>query len=713
MPSAFEWNANIAGDERRLLLERIMQLPAWARGDDNAANLDVKPLRGHGGLYRLRSGKLRAIFQRLGKAVILHRVDRRGDAYADHELDAIRLVRSGQGLRVLGRPRSASPSREQPRKRISEAPRRPREPITNPLSVFSDSELLSAGLTGGAVTAARLVPAGVSPDETEALAEEAAAVRQRLAELWERPEVLLNALASGELAELEGLFAMGESEAEVRLDAQDSRADFIRVTSPDSFEAILDEPIERWMLYLHPSQRQPVEWEAAGPARIRGAAGTGKTVVALHRARALAEQGRGRVLLTTFVSTLPKVWQGLFAVWAPELGDRLEIRTLDQVALELHRASGGSGQPADDDWLLGIIAELHGGEDERFGGLSAYGLYEELEHVVAGRRLDEPDGYYALPRIGRGTPLRREAREQVWHAYQAYVDRQDAEQRYAFSTLRMSALEALEDGAVRRRYAAVIVDEAQDLTEVGARLVARLAGGGQRPDVTFVGDGQQSIYPGGFTMGSLGIDIRGRSAVLRRNWRNAYPVWVAANALLEGEAFADLDDQVAARSSDDEPLPVRDGATPLLHVYDGPINEAAEWLASVVHDDLSAGVDPGDCCVLAPTRGPLRALERALTSAGIAFQRLERYEGEHGDGLWLGTFHRAKGLEFKRVFLFGLDAASWPPQMPGLSDEAQRSLRARWLRAAFVAMTRARDRLEVVVPGEPAAELARASWAFD
>ena len=139
---------------------------------------------------------------------------------------------------------------------------------------------------------------------------------------------------------------------------------------------------------------------------------------------------------------------------------------------------------------------------------------------------------------------------------------------------------------MRRRYAAVVVDEAQDLTEVGARLVAQLAGGGDRPDVTFVGDGQQSIYPGGFTMGSLGLDVRGRSAVLRRNWRNAYPVWVAAKALLEGEAFEDLDDEPAPRSPDDEPLPVRDGPTPLLHVYDGSTPEAAEWLAAVVKNDL-------------------------------------------------------------------------------------------------------------------------------
>ena len=715
VPTTFRWDASFAEGERRLVLDRILRLPGWARGDSSAANLDIKPLRGHGGLYRLRSGRLRAIFQRLGEAIIIHRVDRRGDAYEDHDLDAIRLVRSGDGLRALEPARRTEPAtaRTATPTKDRHLPRARPATLTNPLSIFTDAELRQAGLTVAAIDAARRIPAGVAPDDSEALAAQAPAIRQRVVELWERPKLLLDALQHQQPDEMPALLNLSEEEARRRLSAEDSLTGFVEITSAASFEAILDQPIERWMLYLHASQRRPVEWSATGPARIRGAAGTGKTVVALHRARALAERRQGTVLLTTFVSTLPKVWRGLFAFWAPQIADVLQIRTLDQIALELHHAAGGAGQPADEDWLLNVVQDLHGHDDARYGGLSAFALYEELEHVVAGRRLDDADSYYALPRTGRGTPLRRAAREQVWLAYEAYVDRQDAEQRYSFSTLRRSALDALQDGAVRRRYAAVVVDEAQDLTEVGARLVAQLAGGGDRPDVTFVGDGQQSIYPGGFTMGSLGLDVRGRSAVLRRNWRNAYPVWVAAKALLEGEAFEDLDDEPAPRSPDDEPLPVRDGPTPLLHVYDGSTPEAAEWLAAVVKNDLAAGIDPGDCAVLAPSRGPLRALERALTSAAVSFQRLERYEGQHADAVWLGTFHRAKGLEFKRVFVFGLDAQTWPPRLPGLSDDAQAAIRARWLRAAFVAMTRARDWLEVVVPGEPAVELQRAAWAFD
>ena len=715
VPNTFEWDATFEQGERRLVLDRILRLPDWSGGDASAANLDIKHLRGHSGLYRLRSGQLRVIFQRLSASIIVHRVDRRGDAYDDRDLDAIRLVRSGDGLRALepARPAEPTPPRSVPTMDWREARQQP-IPRTNPVSIFTDQELRDAGLTDTAITAVRHIPPGVAPDASDAMAGQSPAIRQRVVELWERPTLLLNALQHAQDAEqLRALIDLADDEASERLAAQDSLSGFVEITSTESFEAILDQPIERWMLYLHPSQRRPVDWAAQGPARIRGAAGTGKTVVALHRARALAQRRQGTVLLTTFVSTLPKVWRGLFAFWAPELADTLEIRTLDQIALELHHAAGGAGQPADEDWLLNVVQELHDANHARFGGLSSFALYEELEHVVAGRRLDDRDSYYALPRTGRGTPLRRPAREQVWLVYEAYLERQDAEQRYSFSTLRRSALDALQEGAVRRRYAAVVVDEAQDLTEVGARLVAQLAGGGHRPDVTFVGDGQQSIYPGGFTMGSLGLNVRGRSAVLRRNWRNAYPVWVAANALLEGEAFDDLDDDTAPRKPSEEPLPVRDGPTPLLHIYDGPAAEAADWLAQVVTDDLARGIDPGDCAVLAPSRGPLRALERALTSAAVPFRRLERYEGEHADAVWLGTFHRAKGLEFKRVFVFGLDAATWPPKVPGLSDEAQAALRARWLRAAFVAMTRARDWLEIVVPGEPSTELLRAAWAFD
>ena len=231
-----------------------------------------------------------------------------------------------------------------------------------------------------------------------------------------------------------------------------------------------------------------------------------------------------------------------------------------------------------------------------------------------------------------------------------------------------------------------------------------LAGGGDRPALTLVGDGQQSIYPGGFSLRSLGIEVRGRSFVLRTNWRNSADVWLAACAFIGGDEFDDLEDELSSRPDDEVPYTVRPGPPPRLHrVADA--KEAADCVVALVVEDLEMGANPGDGVVLAPTNASAAVLETALRQAGVPVRRLERYAGEHADAVWVGTFHRSKGLEFKRVYIAGLDANSWPPRIPGLEPQAQQDADGRATRAAFVAMTRARDQLDIVTAGEPARQL--------
>jgi superfamily I DNA/RNA helicase len=212
----------------------------------------------------------------------------------------------------------------------------------------------------------------------------------------------------------------------------------------------------------------------------------------------------------------------------------------------------------------------------------------------------------------------------------------------------------------------VVIDEAQDLTEVGIRLLAAIAGGGTRPAITIVGDGQQSLYPGGFSLRSVGIDVRGRAFALKVNWRNTFAIWQAAQAFIAGDAFDDLEDVDAVlRSPDDTPMPVRDGVPPRLHVIEGGSDQELGWLSLLVADDIEAGADPGDCAVLAPSRDLARRAAAALNAAGIRSAQMQRYRGQHGDAVWIGTFFRAKGLEFKRVYIVGLNTGAWPRARSG------------------------------------------------
>src|SRR4029077_19230144 len=85
----------------------------------------------------------------------------------------------------------------------------------------------------------------------------------------------------------------------------DAQRRFRVMANVEELTRALDFPWEKWTVFLHPEQRQWVERDYAGPARVSGSAGTGKTIVALHRAAHLARKfPDGRVLLTTFSDAL-------------------------------------------------------------------------------------------------------------------------------------------------------------------------------------------------------------------------------------------------------------------------------------------------------------------------------------------------------------------------------------------------------------------------
>ena len=158
-----------------------------------------------------------------------------------------------------------------------------------------------------------------------------------LADLWERPGHHVGGFAEGGAPRAADLVLELE-ELEARLAAPDSETEVVVTETEGQIRKLLDGSIEEWMVYLHPSQRAIANANFNGPGRVRGGPGTGKTVVALHRARVLARQrveAPDRVLLTTFLSTLPRVWTSLMGVLDPAALQRLDIRNVDQLAREI------------------------------------------------------------------------------------------------------------------------------------------------------------------------------------------------------------------------------------------------------------------------------------------------------------------------------------------------------------------------------------------
>lgn len=120
---------------------------------------------------------------------------------------------------------------------------------------------------------------------------------------------------------------------------------FVVVHDDEALEAMLDAPLEKWRVFLHPSQRKLVQRSWNGPVRVLGGAGTGKTVVAMHRAAYLAEKvfhhSDDRVLFTTFTRNLAAdIEANLRKLCSPEVLTRIEVTHLDQWVAALLEAPG-------------------------------------------------------------------------------------------------------------------------------------------------------------------------------------------------------------------------------------------------------------------------------------------------------------------------------------------------------------------------------------
>ncbi|BDM73267.1 DNA helicase [Streptomyces nigrescens] len=476
-------------------------------------------------------------------------------------------------------------------------------------------------------------------------------------------------------------------------------------------QAALDEarraPIERWMTFLDPDQLALVRRNWAGPARISGPAGTGKTVVALHRAAYLAQRTGGRVLYVTFANNLPRVQATFLTTMAPAVADRIEFSSLHHwaqtylqsrdVPVRLHREKAETAFS---------LAWKHLGRDSCLAEIDPLPRYwkEEIDHVIKGRGITSFDEYAALPRLRRRTSLRHPHRQAVWALYEAYEAQRRERVVHDFNDVLSLALAETAGRGGHSPYTAVVVDEVQDLTLVGVRLLHSLVGDSPN-GLLLVGDGQQAVYPGGFRLSDAGIDIRGdRGQVLRANYRNSKEIVDTALSVVAGDAFEDIDGSRTPGRRDVD-LTYHHGEV-VRAVLPSPAAHDAALVA------VLRGLTPqelADSAVLCPATRAIERYRRLLTRAGVRVCLLESYDGRPVAAVKLGSYRRAKGLEFKRVYLprheANLTDGKEAEEDGGTAREQGELMRSQ----LFVAMTRARDVLWLgsVRPSGTAGESAR------
>ena len=459
----------------------------------------------------------------------------------------------------------------------------------------------------------------------------------------------------------------------------------------EELAAALEYPWERWTVFLHPDQRGIVERNYNGPARVSGSAGTGKTVVALHRAAHLARTSpEARVLLTTFSDALANQLRAKLKVLMsnePEASARIEVQSLDAMGLSLYEARFGMVELAPPDTVGELIAESASTGDSNF---ALTFVVSEWERVIDAWQLSTWEDYRDVRRIGRYRRLSEAQREALWPVFERV--RAGLRQRGFVTRAEVfGRLTAEISGGASPPYQYVVVDEAQDVSVPQLRFLAAIAGG--RPNgLFFAGDLGQRIFQQPFSWRELGIDIRGRSQSLRINYRTSHQIRTQADRLLDPE-LSDVDGNTEERKGT---VSVFNGPNPTVRALKDEKVETeavAEWLGARIKD----GLDSGEIGVFVRSRGQVDRAVAAVRGAGLPYDVMDDREERRG-GVNVGTMHLAKGLEFRAVAVMACDAEVIPLQsrVESIVDEAdleevyntERNL-------LYVACTRARDHLLV------------------
>lgn len=510
------------------------------------------------------------------------------------------------------------------------------------------------------------------------------------------------------------------------------RSQAVVITDDESLRSIIEEgDFGRWKVFLHPTQEKLVHRTFSGPARVGGGPGTGKTIVALHRVKHLVDRlppGHNKpVLLTTFNKNLAADLRSrLLSLGGPQTLARVDILHVDQLATRVVSESdpGNTKRRIDDaqalrEWRQLLVEAGDNRWDAEF-------LSDEWNQVILGQAVASRADYFRARRAGRGRNVSRADRAAIWQLAERFTQRlevkglethrQVAERAAQLEIARKNKIEERrrqqeerggpgnihaesDTGAwLRYRYRHIVVDEAQDLGAAHWKMLRAMAP--QEPDDIFlVGDTHQRIYDNQVTLGSLGVNIRGRSARLTLSYRTTREILGSAIGILEGTDYDDLDGSTEDLA----------GYRSVLHGGRPSLRRADSWdeELDLVVDQVQAWHDvPREAvAICVPTNDMADDVVSRLNRRGIMALKITGDGPRGGEGVHVGTMYRFKGLEYRRMIIAGVSDGLVPRSTVDAWERTDRLRHRRELQRArsllFVAATRARDALTISWHGEP------------
>lgn len=473
----------------------------------------------------------------------------------------------------------------------------------------------------------------------------------------------------------------------------DAQRRFRVLTNAEELKQALDYPWDKWAVFLHPAQAELVEKSFSGPTRVSGSAGTGKTIVALHRAVHLARANPGStVLLTTFSRALAnslRVKLASLVAGEPSIAARIVVKAISTVGYDLYSERFGQPQIAAPAMIRSLVTKAASEiEGHRF---STHFLVGEWEDVVDAWQLRSWDEYRDVSRLGRKTRIGGKQREALWAIFErvraGLVERRIVTWSDVFGRLTDSLV-----GRSARPYDFAVIDEAQDLGVAEARFFAAMAVG-RGDGLFFAGDLGQRIFQQPFSWKALGLDVRGRSFTLRINYRTSHQIRLHADRLLP-TTVSDVDGNTEGRRGT---VSMFDGPPPKVVACTDAEHEC-RIVGNWIMDRLKEGCAPSEVGVFVRSDAELKRARAAVKAAGArAVELNDKVEVENG-AVAICTMHFAKGLEFRSVVVMACDDDVIPQsdRIESVADDADlEEVYNTERHLLYVACTRARDHLLV------------------